>query len=70
MKNRIKKNYSIEAVLAALIITGFINQIIKKFGLPILILLLSVFFFHSLNGKNAEQQKNPPKTEQVHRDIP
>ena len=64
MKNRINKNYSFETILAALIITNLFNIIIKKMGLPILVLLLSLFLYQ--NGKeHVEVHPNQPNIENI-----
>ena len=63
MKNRIKKSYRLETIFKALIITNLINIIIKELGLPILILLLSLFLFQNLNGNTVENYQEKSKIE-------
>jgi len=70
MKNRINKNYSFETILKALIITNFINILIKRMGLPILVLLLSLFFFQNLRGENAKIQSDQQNIEIIIDKIP
>jgi len=70
MKNRINKNYSFETILKALIITSFINILVKRMGLPILVLLLSLFFFQNLRGETAEIQSDQQNIETIIDKIP
>ena len=70
MKNRINKNYKIETILAALIVSNLINIFMKKLGLPILIVLLLLFFIQNGKGENIELQLDQPNIEKVIRHIP
>ncbi len=65
MKNKINKTFSLETLFVALTIINFINHIIKNIGLPILVILLSIFFFQNLSSKKMDPQKDQTGIEKV-----
>lgn len=70
MKNSTKKHYKLETIFIALIITNVINHVVKKVGLPILVALLSVFFFHNVKEKISTLQPDHSNIENVAREMP